>query len=109
MPTNTSVGHTFDPPAIPAQECYYKFVTLDNADRGEMVIMSESGANQLSAGLMLMPTMARDGGVPLAAVQLQHLQRRRRLRRHGHHHAGRPMTGPSARQRRCGSRRCVQN
>jgi hypothetical protein len=66
QPTNSSVGHTFDPPSIPAQECWYKFITLANADRGEMVIMSESGTNQLSAGLMLMPTMARDGGVPLA-------------------------------------------
>jgi hypothetical protein len=66
MPTNTSTGHTFDPPSIPAQECWYKFITLDNADRGEMVILSESGTNQLSAGLMLLPTMAREGGVPLA-------------------------------------------
>lgn len=66
MPTTSSIGHTFDPPSIPAQGCYYKFVVLDAADRGEMVILSESGTNQLSAGLMLMPTMARDGGVPIA-------------------------------------------
>lgn len=66
QPTNTFTGHTFDPPSIPAQGCYYKFVTWNEADRGEMVIMSESGTNQLAAGLMLMPTMARDGGVPIA-------------------------------------------
>lgn len=66
QPTTTFTGHTFDPPSIPAQDCYYKFVTWNEADRGEMVIVSESGTNQLAAGLMLMPTMARDGGVPLA-------------------------------------------